>query len=52
MFNCNKYYPRLCTCPVPLKEQIQRIKLVLDSNLWDMKEKKALQRELKTLEEN
>ena len=50
MFNCAKCYPKLCTCPVSLKEQIQRLKIALDSNLWDKEEEKQLKIELKELE--
>jgi hypothetical protein len=49
MFNCAKCYPRLCRCPVSRKEEIQRLKLALDSNLWDKKEEIALKEELKAL---
>lgn len=50
MFDCAKCYPRLCRCPVSRKEQIQRLKLALDSNLWDKKEEIQLKKELKELE--
>lgn len=50
MFDCARCYPRLCTCPVSRKEQIQRLKLALDSNLWDIEEEIQLKKELKDLE--